>query len=257
MIERIPVASYARQSADWPQDDRFRDFAPPPVLSEAEGSGDGSYSKSHVNRAARRGRRPRREPQSNRPLLTVGPGRCTCIRAKDAPVHLVESWLHATAQITLEGPCYLHFAVSSTPMKFLITVISTMSILTTSAPAQDNTEFSVERLPPSVVKTVPQAGQTDVDPSLDKISVTFSKEMMTDRMWAVVQVSKDHFPKISNNEKGIHYLNDKRTCVVPVELQPDHTYVLWFNKGRFNSFRDTQSKPAVPYLLVFHTRKSE
>jgi hypothetical protein len=120
--------------------------------------------------------------------------------------------------------------------------------------AQEKTEITVETMPPSVVKTVPQAGDTDVDPSLKEITVTFSKDMLTDRMWAVCQISKDTFPKTGKN---IHYLKDKRTCVVPVTLEPEKTYVLWFNRGKFNSFRDTKNSPAVPYLLVFRTGKAK
>ncbi|MFI4851814.1 MAG: Ig-like domain-containing protein [Gimesia chilikensis] len=112
-------------------------------------------------------------------------------------------------------------------------------------------EITLAALPPSVVKTVPQAGSTDVDPGLKEIAVTFSKDMITERMWAVVQISSEHFPKVG---KGIHYLDDKRTCVIPVDLEPNRTYVLWFNRGRFNSFRDTENHPAIPYLLVFKTR---
>jgi hypothetical protein len=139
-------------------------------------------------------------------------------------------------------------------MKQLLTLAWILSVLTRVGAAQDTAEITVDTMPPSVVKTVPQAGDTNVDPSLQEIRVTFSKEMMTERMWAVVQVSKEHFPK---TKPGIGYLDDKRTCVVPVELEPDHTYVLWFNQGRFNSFRDTRNNPAVPYLLVFQTRKAE
>jgi RNA polymerase sigma-70 factor (ECF subfamily) len=142
-------------------------------------------------------------------------------------------------------------------MSVLFTVIATLCVFAVSAAAQDSNEFTIAAMPPSVVKTVPQAGQTDVDPSLDQISVTFSKEMLTERMWSVVQVSKEHFPKIRQTEQGTHYLNDKRTCVVPVKLEPDRTYVLWFNRGRFNSFRDSQNNPAVPYLLVFRTKKAK
>ena len=122
------------------------------------------------------------------------------------------------------------------------------------AGAQEKTEISVEAMPPSVVRTVPQAGETEVDPSLKEITVTFSKDMLTDRMWAVCQISKETFPKTGKN---IHYLKDKRTCVVPVTLEPEKTYVLWFNRGKFNSFRDTTNKPAVPYLLVFRTGKAK
>jgi len=52
-------------------------------------------------------------------------------------------------------------------------------------------------------------------------------------------------------------LNDKRTCVVPVELEPEKTYVLWFNLDKFDSFRDIDNNPAVPYLLVFRTGKAK
>lgn len=122
------------------------------------------------------------------------------------------------------------------------------------AGAQDKGEPTVKSMPPSVVKTVPQAGDTEVDPALKEITVTFSKDMLTDRMWAVCQISAATFPKTGNN---IHYQKDKRTCVVPVELEPEKTYVLWFNRGKFNSFRDTANNPAVPYLLVFRTGKAK
>ena len=121
------------------------------------------------------------------------------------------------------------------------------------AAAAEDENVTVKSMPPSVVKTVPQAGDTAVDPATKEIRVTFSKDMLTDRMWAVVQTSKTTFPTIDGK---IHYLDDKRTCVVPVKLEPGKTYVLWFNQGRFNSFRDTDNNPAVPYLLVFQTKKS-
>ena len=113
-------------------------------------------------------------------------------------------------------------------------------------------QMSVKTMPPSVVKTVPQAGDIEVDPSTKEIRVTFSKDMMTDGMWAMCQVSKETFPTTAGK---IHYLEDNRTCVIPVRLDPGKTYVVWFNRGRFNSFRDTRNNPSVPYLLVFQTKK--
>jgi RNA polymerase sigma-70 factor (ECF subfamily) len=122
-----------------------------------------------------------------------------------------------------------------------------------AAAGAEDEEVTVKTMPPSVVKTIPQAGDTTVDPATKEIQVTFSKDMLTDRMWAVVQTSKKTFPTI---EGKIHYLDDKRTCVVPVKLEPGKTYVLWFNRAQFNSFRDTDNNPAVPYLLVFQTKGS-
>ena len=118
--------------------------------------------------------------------------------------------------------------------------------------AQEKQVISVETMPPSVVKTVPQAGDTAVDAGLKEIRVTFSKEMITERMWSVVRINRENFPRIVGQ---VHYLKDKRTFVAPVALEPGKTYTLWFNRGRYTGFRDKQKNPAVPYLLVFQTKK--
>jgi Protein of unknown function (DUF4019)/Bacterial Ig-like domain len=134
-------------------------------------------------------------------------------------------------------------------MKY-IGILLMMTILTGIAGAQNKTKITVKIMPPSVVKTVPRAGDTKVDPALKEITVTFSKDMMTKNMWAWCSQSPDTFPKAGKN---IRYLKDKRTCVLPVTLEPGKTYVIWINSGKLNSFRDTENNPAPPYLLVFQT----
>lgn len=113
-------------------------------------------------------------------------------------------------------------------------------------------EVSVESMPPSVIKTMPVCGDTKVDPNIAEIRVVFSKDMMTNQMWSWCMYSADTFPEVDTN--GIKYLQDKRTCILPVKLEPDKTYVIWINLQDQNSFRDTNGNPAVPYLLVFETR---
>ncbi len=117
---------------------------------------------------------------------------------------------------------------------------------------QAENKITVKSMPPVVVKTFPQAGETAVDPSIKEISATFSKEMMTKDMWSWVMVSKESFPNISGEVK---YLKDKKTCVAPVSLEPGRTYAIWFNSEKYNAFRDTDNNLAVPYLLVFQTRE--
>jgi hypothetical protein len=136
--------------------------------------------------------------------------------------------------------------------KQILAITLAMSLVGAFALAQTSKEPSVQNMPPSVVKTVPPAGDTDVDPALKEITVTFSKDMITDRMWSVCQISKETFPEMAGK---IHYLPDKRTCVIPVKLQPGKVYVLWFNRAQYNSFRDTGNNPSVPYMLVFETKK--
>jgi hypothetical protein len=105
-------------------------------------------------------------------------------------------------------------------------------------------------MPPVVVKTFPQAGETAVDLSIKDIRVTFSKDMMTHEMWSWVMVSKDSFPPIVGE---VRYSNDKRTGVPPVRLEAGKTYAIWFNSKNNNAFRDENNNPAIPYLLVFKT----
>jgi len=135
--------------------------------------------------------------------------------------------------------------------KVRVTIIATTAMIALAALAQTVREVSVRSMAPSVVKTVPESGTTDVDPALTEVKVTFSKDMITDRMWSVCQISNETFPEVG----GIHYLPDKRTCVVPVKLQAGKTYVLWFNNGKFNAFRDTERHSSIPYMLVFETKK--
>ena len=108
---------------------------------------------------------------------------------------------------------------------------------------------TIADLPPVVVKTVPASGAENVDQSLTSLKATFSKDMINGN-WSWVQISKEHFPKIDGK---VSFEKDKRTCVLPVKLEPNQTYVLWLNRGKFSSFMDTDKHPAVPYLLVFKT----
>lgn len=132
-----------------------------------------------------------------------------------------------------------------------IAILAAVLTMLLSGPAGAQ-QLKVDNLPPSVISTVPQAGLTDVDPNLSEIRVTFSKPMMTKEMWSWVIHTKETFPRITG---PVRYLPDGRTCVAPVKLEPGRTYAVWFNAGKYNAFRDTGNRPAVPYLLVFETRR--
>jgi RNA polymerase sigma-70 factor (ECF subfamily) len=82
-----------------------------------------------------------------------------------------------------------------------------------------------------------------------EIRATFSKDM-ADESWSWAQISDETFPQVTGK---IHYEKDKRTCVLPVKLEPGKTYVLWLNSEKFDNFKDADGRPAVPYLLVFET----
>lgn len=137
-------------------------------------------------------------------------------------------------------------------MMRLVMILLMAMLAMNAAIVQAENQISVSIMPPIVVQTFPQAGETSVDPAINEIRVTFSKEMMTQDMWSWVIVSKESFPQIVGD---VRYLNDKRTCVAPVKLEAGRTYAIWFNSAKHNAFRDRNNNPAVPYLLVFQTRE--
>ena len=106
-------------------------------------------------------------------------------------------------------------------------------------------------VPPVVIKTVPESGTSDVDPGLTELQATFSKPMRRDR-WSWCCGREEDFPEKAAEPR---YLADGRTCVVPVRLQPGRVYAIWLNSEQHKLFQDQGGLPAVPYLLVFQTRK--
>ena len=112
-------------------------------------------------------------------------------------------------------------------------------------------ELTVSTAPPVVIRTVPEAGQADIDPALKEIRATFSKPMR-DGSWSWVQISPGSFPKLAGQPS---FQADERTAVLPVALDPGRTYAIWLNSPSHENFQDSEGRKAVPYLLVFSTRK--
>ena len=110
-------------------------------------------------------------------------------------------------------------------------------------------ELTLASAPPVVVRTVPVAGATAIDPALTEIRVTFSKPMQ-DGSWSWSTWGQENFPETTGKPR---YLEDGRTCVLPVKLQPGTFYATWLNSEKFRNFKDANGTPAVPYLLTFTT----
>jgi archaellin len=134
-------------------------------------------------------------------------------------------------------------------MKQVAIVAVVLGALLVTASRAD--EVTLKSVPPVVIKTAPAAGADDVDPKLTEIKVTFSKDM-EDGTWSWATLSEESFPKTTGKPK---YLKDKRTCVLPVKLEAGKTYAIWVNSEKFDNFKDADGKAAVPYLLVFRTKK--
>jgi RNA polymerase sigma-70 factor (ECF subfamily) len=134
------------------------------------------------------------------------------------------------------------------PMKATLSV-AMMCVLFSFSGVGRAQEVTLDFVPPVVVKTVPEAGSSDVDPATREIRVTFSQTML-DGSWSWSTASKETFPPTTGRPK---YLQDHRTGVLPVKLEPGMTYAIWLNSQRFHNFKGANGQPAVPYLLVFKT----
>jgi hypothetical protein len=134
---------------------------------------------------------------------------------------------------------------------FAMTRFAVLVLILAGMSAVRAEDITLDTVPPVVVKTIPQAGSKDVDPKLTEIQVTFSKEMKNGS-WSWVRLSPETFPKIDGKLKN---LEDRRTCVMPLKLEPGKTYAIWVNSEKFTNFEDTDGRSAIPYLLAFQTKK--
>jgi hypothetical protein len=79
--------------------------------------------------------------------------------------------------------------------------------------------------------------------------VTFDRPMR-DQAWAVVG-GGPNFPKVTGPPS---YDAARRVLTVPVELQPDWSYELWLNRGRFDSFQSEEGVKLPSVHVTFRTR---
>jgi len=87
----------------------------------------------------------------------------------------------------------------------------------------------VAKLPPKVVDTTTKNGESNVDPSLAMVSVTFSKPMQ-DKSWSWSYEDKSTFPQLAGEP---YFVPDGKTiCVLPVKLEPNKQYVIWINTAK-------------------------
>jgi len=101
--------------------------------------------------------------------------------------------------------------------------------------------------PPQVVESIPANGARDVDPAVREIRVTFDQDM--NRGGYSWVGGGPQYPTTRGKARWVN----ARTCVLPVRLVPNHTYILSINSSTFQNFRSKSGEPAVPYPLSFKT----
>ena len=100
---------------------------------------------------------------------------------------------------------------------------------------------------PVVIETVPKNGATDVDPNLKTLRVTFDRDMSQGGYSWVGGGPK--FPETRGRPSWI----SKRTCVLPVDLKPNHDYWVGINSRSARNFRSAEGVPAEHYPIEFRT----
>jgi RNA polymerase sigma-70 factor (ECF subfamily) len=167
--------------------------------------------------------------------------------ANDGRFRLYVSWYAESKQVDILTPGYFPLRTNLGPRDLgQRTVRRDFQLL----PAQAVSLGSA--VPPVVIATIPESGAADVDPALTELRVTFSQPMR-DRSWSWTKWGEDHFPELTG-QPGFDA--DRRTCALPVKLQPGKVYATWINSDHHKNFTDTEGRPAVPYLLIFQTSQS-
>ncbi len=103
---------------------------------------------------------------------------------------------------------------------------------------------------PVVVKTVPALGATEVDPTLDSISVTFDRDMNTKKMaWTGW---KETLPPGDDRRKSEWV--DNRTCTTPVSLSEASYYQVYLKGDEHVGFYGANGSPAQHAVIAFATK---
>ena len=102
---------------------------------------------------------------------------------------------------------------------------------------------------PSVVTFDPPNGATNVSPAKTELRVTFNMPMRGGFSWTGGGPS---FPPGREGQKP-SWTSDKRTCVLPVSLQPNTSYRVGLNSPSHKNFKSESGVPLDPVVYTFST----
>lgn len=104
----------------------------------------------------------------------------------------------------------------------------------------------LEAKPPAIESTNPAVGASDVDPNLNKITVTFDQDMAPGFSWTG---GGPEFPKTTGKPEWV----TSRTCTLPVTLEPAKYYRVGINSTSHQNFRSVEGQPTQPRAIYFTT----
>ncbi len=107
-------------------------------------------------------------------------------------------------------------------------------------------------LVPQVVNCEPYNGAQNVNPAITELRVTFSVPMGGGCSWCTLSDGGADFPK-GREGKRVYWTDDKKTCVLPVELKPGMTYRIGLNAPEFKNFQSEGGVQLEPVEYTFKT----
>jgi hypothetical protein len=104
--------------------------------------------------------------------------------------------------------------------------------------------------PPRIVSSSPADGAKDVDPATAQVTITFNQEMGQGITFNGQGASFPFLPGANASWR------DRRTCVLPVELEAGRSYRIGLNQfsPNYQSFRSAQDAAMMPATICFTTR---
>ncbi|HLH54074.1 MAG TPA: M56 family metallopeptidase [Verrucomicrobiae bacterium] len=103
--------------------------------------------------------------------------------------------------------------------------------------------------PPRILSSTPRTGDTEVDPGLQQVTVTFDRDMDTSGYsWT------GGGPEFPGREDQRPQWRDKRTCVLPVKVEAAHYYRIGINAPSFRNFRSAAGVAVIPTAIQFTTK---
>ena len=102
---------------------------------------------------------------------------------------------------------------------------------------------------PRIVKLEPPNGAPDVDPNLTELRVTFNVPMQSGFSWTG---SGPQFP--GREDKRPYWTEDRKTCMLPVQLQANWQYRVGLNSSSHNNFKSEAGVPLEPVSYTFKTK---
>jgi len=116
-------------------------------------------------------------------------------------------------------------------------------------PRGDTTESDIYWRP-WIVACSPRPGDSQVDPALPEITITFDRDMSEGMSWTS-PIGRPYCPRIPDGQRP--YWRDRRTCVLPVSLEAGHYYRVEINPTYRQDFRGADGRPADQLVLYFVT----